>query len=271
MYLLFMLGIFCTFYDVVRENYFHHGMYVLIAQKAAWCLNRATLVAALISLIIAAESSVLRLFAQRKKKVAASPAGVLTAAILLYGLVIIYYDIIIDLSRKKSLVVYGCIFLFSCLLWFFCRKLDMNRLFILSKDRISAYFIAGIIIVILLVNVVGRGWYRFWPDRSPNIVFIGVDTLRADHMGCYGYAQATTPNIDAWASKSTVFHQCITSTPRTTQSLASIVTSKYPYAINVRNLYDTIPKKELTLAEVLKNNGYQTIAVIATGIPYKKN
>ena len=105
-------------------------------------------------------------------------------------------------------------------------------------------------------------------SQGPDVVLIGVDTLRADHLGFYGYERDTSPNLDGWAEGATVYDSCIASTPRTTQSLASILTGRYPHRTGVRYLSDTLPDAELALAEVLKNAGYRTVAVVATGIPH---
>ena len=104
--------------------------------------------------------------------------------------------------------------------------------------------------------------------RGPDIILVGVDTLRAANLGFYGYRRDTSPNLDAWAAGATVYDSCIASTPRTTQSLASIFTGRYPHRTGVRYLEDTLPDAQLALAEVLRNAGYRTVAVVATGITY---
>jgi arylsulfatase A-like enzyme len=124
---------------------------------------------------------------------------------------------------------------------------------------------AGVLLVLLNIYFVLAG--RYAATHGPNVVLVGVDTLRADHLGLYGYQRDTSPNLDAWAAGATVYDNCIASTPRTTQSLASIFTGKYPHRIGVRYLNDGLPQTQLALAEVLKNAGYKTVAVVATGIP----
>ena len=123
---------------------------------------------------------------------------------------------------------------------------------------------------VLLLNAYVVLHARWASTHGPNVVLIGVDTLRADHLGIYGYARDTSPNLDAWAAGATVYDNCIASTPRTTQSLASIFTGKYPHRTGVRYLTDTLPDAQLALAEVLRNAGYRTVAVVATGIPHKR-
>ena len=62
-------------------------------------------------------------------------------------------------------------------------------------------------------------------DDAPNIVLIVVDTLRADHLGTYGFPHGSSPNIDALAAKSVVFDYAIAASSRTAPSHASMMTS----------------------------------------------
>lgn len=105
---------------------------------------------------------------------------------------------------------------------------------------------------------------------KPNIILIGVDTLRADHLGSYDYPRNTSPNIDKLAKGGTLFEKCIAPIPRTTQSVATIMTGKYPKTHGVRSLGDDLDENEVTLPEVLRQNSYTTISIVATGVLYEK-
>jgi arylsulfatase A-like enzyme len=91
-----------------------------------------------------------------------------------------------------------------------------------------------------------------------NVVLITVDTLRADHLGCYGYARRTSPNIDALCAKAWVFEQAYAITPRTGPSVASLHQGFFP---GERRVW-SIPKSALTLAERLAGRGYRTVAAL---------
>jgi arylsulfatase len=97
----------------------------------------------------------------------------------------------------------------------------------------------------------------------PSAVLITIDTLRADHLGCYGYGRPTTPHIDALARESLLFERAYTTLPRTTQSVASILTGRYPKSHGARGLFARLPATNRTLAEVLKEHGYATAAVVS--------
>jgi arylsulfatase A-like enzyme len=67
------------------------------------------------------------------------------------------------------------------------------------------------------------------PPGSPNVVVISLDTLRADHLGCYGYARQTSPSIDAFAASATRYTVALSSAPWTLPSHASLFTGKDPF------------------------------------------
>lgn len=105
--------------------------------------------------------------------------------------------------------------------------------------------------------------------KRPNILMIGVDTLRADHLRSYQYSRSTSTNILKLALKGTIFLNCIAPIPRTAQSIASLMTARYPQSHGLRNLTETLSFDELTLAEILKAAGYKTLNVTASGFLYE--
>ena len=112
----------------------------------------------------------------------------------------------------------------------------------------------------LLASAAILYWRRI--DRSikpANVILITLDTLRADHLGVYGYARAQTPNIDRWAEKSTVFLNATATVPLTLPAHSSIMTGTYPFVHGVRdNGGFYLEEKSVTLAETLKTAGFQT-------------
>ncbi len=98
-----------------------------------------------------------------------------------------------------------------------------------------------------------------------NVVLITLDTTRADRLGCYGYAEAVTPNLDAIARKGVRFAKAYAPAPLTLPSHASIMTGRNPYAHGVHNngAY-ALPAATPTLARVLKARGYRTAAFTAS-------
>jgi arylsulfatase A-like enzyme len=103
---------------------------------------------------------------------------------------------------------------------------------------------------------------RPW-DSNPNVLLIVVDTLRADHVGCYGYQRETTPSIDILAGDSLVFKQAISAAPWTAPSLASLMTSKNPAVMGYKQDAPKLDEEILTLAEIFKHNGYASKGIIS--------
>src|ERR1041385_541990 len=100
----------------------------------------------------------------------------------------------------------------------------------------------------------------------PNVFLITIDTLRADHVGCYGNKQVQTPTLDAIAAEGVRFTQAFSVSPITNSSHASILTGDYPSTHGVRDFGLPLGAKYPTLAEMLKQQGYHTSAFIGAVI-----
>ena len=95
-------------------------------------------------------------------------------------------------------------------------------------------------------------------SKEPNVIFILIDCLRPDHLGCYGYKRDTSPTIDRLAQEGIIFTNAYCNAPWTKPSVASIFTSLYPNVHKVINYSNVLPEGVLTIAEILKNHGYKT-------------
>ncbi len=97
-------------------------------------------------------------------------------------------------------------------------------------------------------------------SKKPSIVLLTVDSLRPDHLGCYGYPRNTSPCIDSIAGKAVLFSGAVSQGTYTLSSLTSLVTSSFLFEHDLcehmlgLTLNDAIP----TCAEILKDNGYNT-------------
>lgn len=98
-----------------------------------------------------------------------------------------------------------------------------------------------------------------------NLLVITLDTMRADRIGAYGYEKARTPNLDDLARKGVMFENCYAPVPLTLPAHCSLFTGRYPLGHRVRdNGTFFLSDAEVTLAEMMKNKGYDTYAVIAS-------
>jgi arylsulfatase A-like enzyme len=97
-----------------------------------------------------------------------------------------------------------------------------------------------------------------------NVILISIDSLRADHLGCYGYHRATTPNLDSLASTGYLFARAIAQSSWTLPSHASLLTSLYVKTHGACGANEGVSREAWTLAEGLREAGYFT-AGFATG------
>ena len=122
--------------------------------------------------------------------------------------------------------------------------------------------------IILFLGAVGYFVFRTDIDyllkrKNLNVILITIDTLRADHLGCYGYDKVKTPNIDEVCKTGIKFDSCITQVPLTLPSHTTILTGTYPFYHSVKdNGGFVVPEEIETIAEVLKKYGFKTAAVV---------
>jgi choline-sulfatase len=103
------------------------------------------------------------------------------------------------------------------------------------------------------------------PPAIRNVLLVSIDTLRADHVGSYGFPRATTPNIDAVAREGVLFKNVHSPVPMTLPAHSSMLTGTLPPSHGVRdNLHERVPDSSLTLAEILKAKGLATAAVVSS-------
>lgn len=123
--------------------------------------------------------------------------------------------------------------------------------------------IVGVVAMVLWPMLLGAA--RQLPDvgRSPNIVMIGVDTLRADHVGCYGYWRRTTPNIDKLAGEGVTFERCYSVAAWTKASFMSMMTGHLPASHGCRSDVDRLSGGIRTIGEELSRRGYYCAAVVS--------
>ncbi|PYY06288.1 MAG: hypothetical protein DMG69_23795 [Acidobacteria bacterium] len=104
-------------------------------------------------------------------------------------------------------------------------------------------------------------------ETKPNVIIITIDTVRADHLGCYGYALVQTPNINGLAHSSARFSHAFSTVPLTLPAHASLFTGSFPMATGVHDFAtNTLPSSAVTLAEVLRQNGYATGAFLGSPV-----
>jgi arylsulfatase A-like enzyme len=97
--------------------------------------------------------------------------------------------------------------------------------------------------------------------QQPDVLFLVVDTLRADRLGSYGYERGLTPVMDRLAQEGAVFTRASSQAPWTVPSMCSMITSQYPTAH-----FERPEESRTTLAEAFQQAGYTTVGVVANAL-----
>jgi arylsulfatase A-like enzyme len=126
---------------------------------------------------------------------------------------------------------------------------------------------AGIAAAVLLLGCPGPK--KEPPPASPratgngrSVLLVTIDTLRADHLGAYGYKRATSPHLDALARRGTLFEQAYTYWPKTPGSFAAMMTGRRASQTGFSKVHPEILDFNPTLASVLRDAGFETAAVV---------
>src|SRR6266567_3170588 len=102
------------------------------------------------------------------------------------------------------------------------------------------------------------------PKPRPNVVLITIDTVRADHVGCYGAKNIQTPTLDALGRDGVVFERAISQVPLTWPSHAALLTGMYPFQNGVQDFTgQPLDSQFRSVAQAFKQHGYATGAVVS--------
>jgi arylsulfatase A-like enzyme/Tfp pilus assembly protein PilF len=129
----------------------------------------------------------------------------------------------------------------------------------------------SLLLIMLVILLAGAGiWFVVQQRSVPairHVVLISLDTCRADHLSCYGYAQPTTPHIDALARQGYLFCHAMTPIPLTLPAHASMLTGTIPPHHGKHDNRDVhFDRSHVTLASLLKSKGYRTGAFVGSQI-----
>ncbi|MDH4016736.1 MAG: sulfatase-like hydrolase/transferase, partial [Actinomycetota bacterium] len=97
------------------------------------------------------------------------------------------------------------------------------------------------------------------------VLLVSIDTLRADHLGVYGYERFTSPTLDVFAAEGTVFEDASATAPWTLPSHATMLTGLFPMSHQVMTFSTSLDPSRTTLPAMLAADGWQTAAAVSTG------
>lgn len=123
----------------------------------------------------------------------------------------------------------------------------------------------SVIMILVLCGSTHVAYGMSRPKDTLNIILITIDTLRADHLGCYGYDSIKTPHIDGLAKDGILFSNAYSPSPLTFPSHVSIMTGQYPIQHGIQNNGTFILQDSSnTLAEILQKKNYRTGAIVSS-------
>ncbi|MCK5222975.1 MAG: sulfatase, partial [Candidatus Aminicenantes bacterium] len=144
---------------------------------------------------------------------------------------------------------------FVAVIWFF---------FKLKKKRIKTLSILTALIIFITITTLFTFFNNRRNSESPNVLFIIVDTLRTDHTSIEEPGRRTTGYLkDTLLPDSIYFSKGYSNSPWTLPSVSSMITSRYPSQLGIRSLISKIDDKDFTIAELMREEGYRTGAVIS--------
>jgi len=169
------------------------------------------------------------------------------------------------LSVKYILIFFILIFVLFC----FIKCINKNKI----HSKIIVFIFVIISLPFILVSylpspIINKKNPQSASSNRPNILFIGSDTLRADHLYSHGYTRNLTPNIDSLAKSGTQFTNFFVPIARTAPSLTSFLTGSWPHTHGIRGNYNGDEKINLSvpsLPKILSKAGYHTEAIADWG------
>jgi arylsulfatase A-like enzyme len=126
----------------------------------------------------------------------------------------------------------------------------------MSRNRLLA------LVVVVAFLAVGGWLVGARSAAQPNVVLVVIDTLRADHLGAYGYDRPTSPELDRLAASGVRFSRFFSNCSWTRPSMATLITGQYARTVGVyEEAFDVLPEDATTLAERLRDAGWVTLGL----------
>lgn len=123
---------------------------------------------------------------------------------------------------------------------------------------------------LLAVFAAALGITACGPEAPPrNLVFVTMDTVRADHLSLYGYERPTSPVLDELGAGAAVFTNAFSQQTNTSPSHASMFTGLYPHVHGNETNFQSLPKERTTLAQILARQGFKTAGFVS-GVAMQK-
>lgn len=150
----------------------------------------------------------------------------------------------------------------------------------MSREILDSAWPYFVLAGLLLLAAIATQFEVRWPTRDVapdsaleelrdrddlNVIFLLLDTLRADRLGAYGYERPTSPLIDALASRGVVFERVVSQSSWTKTSMASLWTGTHPIRNGVLRYNHVLPEEATLPAERFQDAGYETVGLWRNG------
>jgi arylsulfatase A-like enzyme len=191
--------------------------------------------------------------------------SVIFGATLFYGVWLVNHHLLQGKFHLISILAdLGVLCFVLCLGWFLLKaKIFIGSAHNKALSRYGASIVAGCLVLFMIaLSAYNALDAKIRAPTGPSLVLVLSDTLRQDHLGCYGYTRNTSPGIDEFAESSTLFKNAFAQSPATKASIASLFTSKYPGQHNVVHKRECLNLAHVTLAEKLRDSRYATAGYI---------
>ena len=269
--LAFFIGISVSCHQVLSNQYLKYDMLRLIPISFQKHLNYWVILFTAYSLILALSVLILKhlrsIIFPEFYKLRITIAGLLCSFFLFYGVYAINeYWLSYSNFHPVNLLADMIWLLLTFLPGRLLLKIKWERFFNAVLVQKFSKGIAGLCLMTLfLLNVSLFVDAKLNAPKGPNVLFLVIDTLRADHLGCYGHNRDTSPYIDDLAEHSTMFEHAISSAPWTAPSISSMFTAQYPAVLGFKDENLTVKLRHyfVTLAEVFRENNYKTKGLIS--------
>jgi choline-sulfatase len=273
----FLFGCFKTCRSLYANGYLGYGMYNLLLfvfhqVVTKWSIFSSILMGIAYVVIISTYSTVKVMVKEEKRSLDVLVAGAASLVFLAVAFYMNHRFFAFGFFTPKGIVYMGIALAFSIALLFFLKSRllpiryarargVLTSCLRLRKSTLTVAVGAGVFLMLLHGGVALYTMGNI--PRGPNVLLIVVDTLRPDHLGCYGYKRNISPNIDQLAREGLVFRNCISQAPWTLPSIATLLTSLYPSVHGASDFSRKLSYRLVTLPELFRNQFYETGGIVS--------
>ena len=264
-----ILGILKTMAFVIPNNYLQYGMYYLSLRSLVSSVDKYVLIplgtTVLFFIGLYAVKALLRFTGLSKRTSDFLVYGIApsTSVFIIGGYLINrkYLPGFFDLKSIVANLLWAAVcVLLVWVLGLLILKVSHRRINF-PKIMPGARTLICLVGLVVLLNLAYFVYSQSVKSDRPNLILISIDTLRADHLSCYGYDRNTSPNIDRFARDGVLFTNTIAQSSWTLPSHMSMLTGLYPSGHGVLSKHNKLGDEHLTVAEILQNAGYETAAI----------